>query len=444
MKDILLSQPFLTLADIISLQPISSYLRFYQECQWWPLEKLQDLQNNRLRELLHTACGGVPFYRDLYRSAGINASELRCVDDLKKLPIVTKSLLKRAYPSLCTRRTFWPSREYFTSGSSGAPFAARVDSLTMGEARALMLLRAQFSGWTLKDPCLQTGMSLQRGGVKRLKDLLLGVHYVTAYDLSDKNLDSYLNIIEQHGIQYVMGYPGSIYALADRAERVGFSLGMKGIVTWGDNLYHNYRQKIEGQFRCRVTDTYGCGEGIQVAAQCEMGAYHIFMPHVAVEIVDDDGVPVKRGESGNVLLTRLRPGAMPLIRYKIGDIGRLAVETKCGCGRGFDMLTAIHGRDSDFIFTPGGNKLIVHFFTGIFEYYQGIEYFRIIQTDPDKITVEFVPNDFFDDKILASLEAEIHTKGDPALRINFNKVDNIPLDKTGKRKIVLSNLINRS
>ena len=89
-------------------------------------------------------------------------------------------------------------------------------------------------------------------------------------------------------------------------------------------------------FGCRVTDTYGCGEGMQIAVpQCGRndGAYHIFMPHVALEIVDDHGEPVAPGAVGHIILTRLDPGAMPLIRYRIGDMGVKGPDEVCPCGR---------------------------------------------------------------------------------------------------------------
>ena len=100
-----------------------------------------------------------------------------------------------------------------------------------------------------------------------------------------------------------MGYPGSIFFLAKRAIKVGLNHHLRGIVCWGDNLYKHYRQEMENTFYCRVTDTYGCGEGIQVAAQCgrNNGAHHIFMPHVIVEVVDEHGNCVQIGQPGNVL-----------------------------------------------------------------------------------------------------------------------------------------------
>jgi phenylacetate-CoA ligase len=441
-RDVFINHALLSFGDLVSKQQVINYLEFYQECQWWTRDHLIDFQNTKLRELIGISIKEVAFYTELYHNNGIKRGEILTRDDLPKLPSISKSDLKKNYPHMCTRKTNWPVKEFFTSGSSGNPFAVRVDNLTMSQARALMILRALYAGWKVGEPVFQTGMTLERGLVKKLKDFLFNVYYASAYDLSDKKLDTYLQVIDTKKIKFIMGYPGSVLALADRAGRVGFNQKMEGIATWGDNLYAHYRKKIEQKFGCRVTDTYGCGEGIQVAAQCPdgHGHYHLFMPHVIVEIVDGNDQPVKRGESGNILLTRLEPGAMPLIRYKVGDVGRMPEEIHCPCGRGFEILASIDGRDSDFIYTPNGNKLIVHFFTGIFEYYTEIDDFMVIQERIDCIRILLVINAKFNETVIERLKKQISEKGDKDLDIEFEIVNTLEYPKTGKRKFVMSKI----
>lgn len=436
----LLNGAILPIGDRLTQHRVMSLYRFYAEAQWWNREKLIECQNARLRETIRTVYQEVPFYQKLYDASGIDINSIRTSRDLELVPIVTKSALKAGYPAECTRRTNWPWKEFFTSGSSGQPFAVRVDNLTLSHARALMLLRASFSGWHIGVPSLQTGMSLKRGLVRSLKDLFLKVSYVSAFDLSDTRLDLYLDIIRAKRLKYVMGYPGSIYYLARRARQVGFDWALDGVVTWGDNVYDHYRQAIESAFGCRVTDTYGCGEGIQVAAQCghSNGAYHIFMPHVIVEVLDDNGIPVNGGNSGHIVLTRLDPGAMPLIRYKVGDMGALSVTDHCPCGRALEMLSSIDGRDTDAVITPSGNRLIVHFFTGIFEYYPSIENFFVFQDKSGLLSIEIVPSEDFSMKDWESIKGEILEKGDADLQINMKIVKQTSNPTAGKRRFVRS------
>lgn len=437
----ILKTGLLPILDLLSFKEVMKWYNFYDGSQWWDRDRLLDYQLIEIRNTVREARDKFPLFRKLYK--GINPErDIREIKDLEKLPILEKDMILATYPGGCTNKSTRSIREYSTSGSTGTPMKVLVDSATMSRARALMLLRATYSGWKIGIPLLQTGMSLSRGIVKGLKDKLLRTRYVSAFNLNDEALDSMLAMIEEERLEYLMGYPGSIFCLAERARTVGFNRKMVGIVTWGDNLYRHYRSSIEGQFGCRVTDTYGIGEGVQIAAQCgeSNGGYHIFMPHVALEVVDDRGSLVIEEEMGNLLLTRLGAGVMPLIRYRVGDIGRKSAILECPCGRGLDILSSVDGRDTDIVVTPNGNRLIVHFFTGIFEYYDTIKVFRVVQEKEGEIVVEIVPAEGFDNSVWNRLKSEILAKGDRDLRIELKVVENITPEKSNKRRFVVSRL----
>jgi len=411
------------------------------KAQWWDPDRLEVFRNRRLQHTLERAYYETTFYRELFDSRHLKPSDIKEKKDLAKLPVVTKEMLRNVYPVGCCRGEVGKYQEFFTSGSSGAPFVVRTDSETKAIANAMMLFRASFSGWRIGNKVLQTGMTLNRGVVKRTKDILLRVIYVSAFNLSNEMLERFLDVIDRSNIRYVMGYASSIYCLAEYAKQVGFKHKLSGVVTWGDNLYGHYRRTIEEQFGAVVTDTYGCGEGIQVAAQCDesRGAYHIFSPYVMVEFVEEGNV-VSDGQLGDILLTRLNPGAMPLIRYSIGDVGRASENKECTCGRGLPLMEAIDGRNTDIIHTPSGNRLIVHFFTGILEYYTSVDMFQVVQVNVGEITIKIVPGNGFSVKIMDAIKKEIQEKGDPGLSVYFDVVSSIPLEASSKRRFVVSNL----
>lgn len=431
----------LPIGDLLTGQSVMRHLRFFREAQGWSPERLKQWQDDRLRETVRLAYEQTPFYRALYDQARVRPEDIRGIEDLEKLPVVTKDLLRPAYPDACTRGVVTRYTEISTSGSTGAPFRVRVDAESMSAARALMFLRAEFSGWQIGAPYLQTGMTLQRGAVRGVKDKLLGCHYVSAFDLSDAVLDAYLDLIGRRGLRYVMGYAASLYMLAKRAHETRSTLALEGAISWGDNMFPAYRQLIEAQFQCRVTDTYGCSEGIQIAAQCgeRHGGYHIFAPHVAIELLNG-GRRAQPGESGEVFLTRLNAGAMPLIRYRIGDLARYAAEQECACGCRWPMLSGVDGRSTDVVLTPRGNRLIVHFFTGIFEYARSIRAFQVVQENVNGITVKVVPNGELDAAEWADLTRQIAERGDPELEVRLELVEDIPLEKSNKRRFVISRL----
>lgn len=360
--------------------------------------------------------------------------------DLARLPLATKQMLRDAYPDGTTRATGRRTFESRTSGSTGSNFIVRTDSETFGQARAVLLLCLQWAGWRFGEPHFQTGMTLSRDPVRGLKDLLFRCHYVSAYDLRDSHLRDHLRVIEAKKLVHVWGYPGSIYELARYARSQGWNQPLVSVVTWGDNLHPHYREEIEAVFGCQVLDTYGCAEGIQVSAQCGHGqTYHIHELDTLVECVDDEGQPVPAGESGHLILTRLHPGPMPLLRYKVGDIGRLGDGTPCTCGRQWQTMIEVQGRDTDIILTPGGNRLIVHFFTGILEHFDGIESFQAVQETLEEMTLRVVPTPSYVPEDEAKIIQALTEKG-ADLKIHVTLVDEIPLPPTGKRRFVTSTL----
>ena len=431
----------LPLGDLATRQRVMALFRHFEEAQWWERERLVQVQNENLVQTVAAAYRDSPLYRDIYDKAKVKPADIRSVDDLYKLPVITKDLLSKYYPDRSSVAHGAGIREFHTSGSTGKPFRVFLDSYSLSLSRALMLHRATYSGWKVGDRYLQTGMTLNRGLVKTIKDRLLRVIYVSAFDLSEAALDNYLALIEDNKCRFIMGYASSLYLLAVRAREVGYGSPIKGIVSWGDNMYRHYRKAIEEQFGCKVTDTYGCGEGIQVGAQCREGdgSYHVFMPHVAIEYVNDN-MPVADGEMGEIVLTRLNAGAMPLIRYRVGDVGSADTRHSCACGRGFELMKSIDGRASDIVLTPNGNRLIVHFFTGIFEYAKHIETFQVIQHERENIIVRIVPRGEFNPEEWRSIEQEIREKGDMDLGVHLEVVNEIPLESSNKRRFVISQL----
>lgn len=427
-----LGTAILPFADLLVGQHMMARLRFLRQAQWWDPERLEAERTRRLGELLAVAYREVPFYRALY-------GQLPAPADLGSLPVATKPALRAGYPQFTTRDTGKRFYESCTSGSTGANFCVREDWETAGLHRASYLLALEWSGWELGEPHLQTGVTSPRGLLKQMKDWFFRCTYVSAFDLSDAALDHVLQILDRRRIAHVRGYPQSLYYLALRAIESGWNLPLRGVVTWGDTLHPHYREAIERAFRAPVLDTYGIGEGMQISSQCERRSlYHIHTLDVVVECVDAEGRPVPPGKTGQLLVTRLHPGPMPLIRYRVGDLGVMS-EGPCPCGRGFFVMKSILGRDTDVVVTPSGNRLIVHFFTGILGQLPEIEGFQVTQERVDAIVVRVVPSFGFSKGTADRIVSLLREKG-ADLEIEVETVEEIPVAASGKRRFVVNRL----
>lgn len=436
----------LPLGDVFFQQRMMKRLKQLEQAQWWPLDRINKRRDELVQNLVRLSYAEVPFYRSLYDTARIDWRDIRTASDLRALPIVTKAMLRANYPQSTTRATGQNTYEAKSSGSTGANFFVREDAETAGVFRSSFLLSLEWAGWTFGERHLQTGITPVRNRQKRLKDFLLGCHYFSAYDMTDAGLDRALAEIERHSIRHLWGYPGSLFHLSKRAIAQGWNRPLKSLVTWGDNLYPHYRRSMEQAFGTRVFDTYGCSEGFQVAAQCGTGAhYHVHALDVVVEVLDSEGNSVPEGQAGDVVITRLHAGAMPFIRYAVGDRCVSGGGRICSCGRGFELLGSIEGRDTDLIITPSGNRLVVHFFTGILEHFKQLDSFQVVQNELDSIEVRIVLSKDYkmSREIETLLLTRLRERGLTDMKVHIQAVPEIPASPSGKRRFVISTIAPR-
>lgn len=434
----MLRRLLLPVGDAVFQQSLIRRLRFLEDAQWWSREALCGARDAKLAELAHTAYHEVPFYRNLFDCYRVKWESIRRPADLRRLPIVTKAMIRPAYPHQITRPTPYRTHEESSSGSTGAPFYILEDSETSSFRRAAFILSLSWAGWSLGQPHLQTGVILNRDSERKLKDFFMRCHYVSAIELDDTSLDETLDLMDRKKVRHLWGYPCGVYYLAVRAQARGWNAPIDSVVTWGDNLYPRYRRAIESVFKAHVFDTYGCSEGMQIAAQCGKGpGYHVHMLDTIVELVDDNGEPVPPGVPGNVVLTRLHPGAMPLIRYAVGDVAVSAGDRRCPCGRGFEMLESIEGRDTDYIVTASGKRYVVHFFALVMEHYPQIQQYQVVQTGRDSLVIRVTAHEPTGD-LGPALIADFRRQGLTGMNIEVVQVDHIPATPSGKRRFVLN------
>lgn len=437
-REQLLRKAILPLGDRVLGQRMMSRLRYLEVAQWWDRTEIEACRDRLLSELITVAYREVPFYRSLLDKSSVAPTDIRTAEDLRKIPVVTKNMLREGYPEQTTRPSGHKTYEARTSGSTGENFRVLEDNDTAGWHRASFLLALEWAGWRAGKRHLQTGMMDQRTLDRRVKDSLLRCHYALASDLTDAALDKHLDWMQRTKTRHLFGYPGSLYHLALRAKETGRHIDLDSAVAWGDTVYAHYREAIESVFRTRLFDTYGCSEGMQIAAQCGEGAtYHVHSLDVIVEYLDDDMIPVRPGESGNIVVTRLHPGPMPLIRYRIGDVAVSGGGRRCACGRGFELMEAIVGRETDVILTPSGNRLIVHFFTGIMEHYPEVRLYQVVQEAHDALLVRIVPGEGYSDLVARDLVDKLKQSGAGDMSIRVLAVDEIPLAATGKRRFII-------
>lgn len=397
-----------------------------------PASQLDALQAAALADLLQYATTTVPHYRSM-----VGGDPRRPHDWLRAFPVLTKLDLRDAADDLVVgprdRLVASPS-----SGSSGVQSTVYMTPRESSRSQAYQTLLWEWAGYHLGEPLLQTGMTPERGVVKRAKDRLLRTTYVEAFGVDDERAVAVLSSPGARRSRYFGGYASSLFVFARAARRAGLDVPrFESVISWGDKMFPEYRALVEETFSTRVHDTYGTTEGLVIAGQRELDQYYVLSPHVVVELLDDAGAPVAPGQLGQVVVTRLDSRAMPLIRYALGDLA-VAGEPPPEADLDLPVIERIVGRDTDIVETPAGRHLIVHTFTGIFEFFEEVQQFRVVQRDPGGITIEVVPGPGFGAHVLEQLERRLRDVVDEPLAIDFAQVDHIPSTPSGKPQIIQS------
>lgn len=433
----LLERIVLPLGDVLTGGNFIRHLQRLRKEVKMPEKSLKELQQHRLREILAHATTKVRYYRPYY------SEDIKEVFSwLKSFPILDKKKLREfqddliAYPKDSLLRQC-------SSGSSGVQSVVYWSKEEQSIHRAAQVLWWEWAGFKLGMPIVQTGMAPKRGFVKSMKDLLLRTYYFPAFVPDEYSFLKALAWAQRQKKVFLGGYASSLYVLSKIALKSGCDVNFCSAVSWGDKLFSHYRKSIESVFGVKIYETYGTAEGMMIAAQKDIPYMYIMTPNVFLEILDDDGNEVPDGKMGNVVVTSLVAKAMPLIRYKIGDLAIKLPAHKYPVKRelSLPLLEKVIGRDTDIVRTSSGKFMVVHTFTGIFEYFPEVEQFCVIQDDLNGITINYIPGANFTPNVLEHISEKIQSYlKEPSFSITFKRVSYIPPTPSGKPQIIVSNI----
>ncbi|WP_218599339.1 hypothetical protein [Polaribacter sp. NJDZ03] len=431
----LLENIILPMGDLILNTSYIKRLRYWKRIDQLSYNEIIEEQRLSLKRILKLANEKTIFYK------GVELIGDNPYSWIEKFPVLTKKMLNDNIDKLLTEEKSTLIK-FSTSGSSGYRTDIYMNEEDLSSFRAGNTRWWEWCGYKIGSNLLQTGMTLDRKFIKRTKDFLFRTVYINAFSLSEKEMHKVFNKVKNKNY-YLLGYASSLNVLAEFAIKENIKVEFKGVISLGDKLFSYYKKNIYKAFNAKLIETYGTSEGFLIACQYDLDYLYINSAQVYLELLDEYNRPVEDGEIGNVVVTRLDNSAMPLIRYKIGDLAIKLPKEEYPLGRKLDypLLKKVIGRDTDVVILPDNRKLIVHSFTGIFEYFEEIKQFKVIQYNNSGITIEYVKGDNYQievlDKILKKLQAIIL---DFNFKIYFKEVLEIKATKSGKPQIVESHI----
>lgn len=395
-------------------------------------------QQQQLQTLLNHATRNVAYYGSLNVAPDADPEVW-----LKRFPILEKKTIREQGAALLSVNSTEGLALNATSGSTGEQTQVYVSPREQSYYQAAQTVWWEWAGYHPGLPIIQTGLAPKRTFKKKIKDFFFRTHYLFAFALTKEQVQEALNWARGKKRVVVGGYASSLYVLAGLSEGARKPGNISAAISWGDKMFDHYRKKIAHELGCKVYETYGAAEGLMIGAQKDLDYLYIMTPCVYLEIVDDQGNEVPDGEIGHVVVTSLTAHTMPLIRYKLGDLAIKLPKEKYPAQRDLHLplLQKVVGRETDIIITPTGKKLIVHSFTGVFEYYPEVRQFCVIQDNKNGVRINYVKDANFSPDVLEKIDAHLRRFITEPFDITYHEVAEIPNTPSGKPQIIISNLI---
>jgi len=417
--------------------------RALEEQQWWPVDRLRMLQWERLQKLLAHAAEHSPFYRDVFSEHEISPASIQSEKDLARIPVTTKSDIRNNlehFISDQSDRNELVSAK--TGGSTGFSLQLYFDEACQERRNAAQLMADRWSGWDLgmKKAAIWGNPPVPSTMKQKIRHHLLDrTIYLDTMNLNQTSMGDFVERWRAEQPGAIFGHAHSIYIFACYLRDHGITdLRPRGIVATSMMLLDHERKAIEQVFDCPVTNRYGCEEVGLIACECEEHrGMHLNLPHLFVEFLDGENKPAKPGEPAKIVVTDLNNFAMPLIRYRVEDVGTFTDEP-CGCGRGFPMLKRLEGRVADFLKLPSGGQvagisLIERTLTKV----PGIKQMQLVQENLKGLNINRVKGSDHNPETDRALISELQEVFGDSVSITIQDVSEIPQESSGKYRFAI-------
>jgi len=405
--------------------------------------RLLEVQNNRLRQLIAYVYNDIKYYRELFKAAGLRPDDIKSSADLSKIPILTKQQLRDRFWDFLPR-DLPKCRVSRTSGSTGVPVCILSDVKSRCQNSAAVIRHRKAAGIRLIGGSILTPLKTANDpyDVSSHWTFMQGIHrtdYVNPYIDTTSNINRICKLIGRLKRPALIGITPAVRKLAYKInDGVIPRFTPRVIMTTGEILTPEVRRLLESTFNANVVDIYGCNEAGDIAWQCRQGqGYHINIDNVIVEILKD-GQSAQCGQIGDVVITNLNRYAMPIIRYKNGDLAR-ACQDFCPCGCKLPTLAEIIGRSGQDILLPDGTAMPWNQLKSLMNH-PGIRQFQLVQNPDASLTVRYVRDPTADKTATEELIMRRYRGllGD-CIPITIDSVKTIAPAHSGKSKLVVSN-----
>jgi len=414
------------------------------------VEHNKQIQRERLYDIIKYAISNIPYYANIAKERKIKIKKETIFEDLKKFPLLTKDLIRKNWNSLVRDPSKFKYRTNTSGGTTGEPLKLYQDSNYYVKGEAVTLVFDEIAGYSVGDRLIRLWGSQQdilimtKSTLKKLKNKYIkNTLFLNTYRMTKEDVLNYINKINKFRPKIIIAYIHSLLELIKQAEYLKIPFKpVKAIISSTGVLTKEAKKKIQDTFKCKVFNRYGSREIGMIATSCEReDTLHINMYQQFVEILDDKGNDLAENERGEIVITNFTNRIMPLIRYKIGDIGAFNY-AKCSCGRGLHRLENIYGRTLEIFKTKKGTLIDGYYFVNLLFFMENLKQFQIVQNNLDELEVYLTTLDGnpLDKSIERDLTDKMQFVMGKECEIKFIYLPVIEPSPSGKLRYTISNL----
>ncbi|MBO9693687.1 phenylacetate--CoA ligase family protein [Chryseobacterium sp.] len=407
------------------------------------LEELKEYQKNRYSQFIKFVIKNSDYYK---KSIG-NIENVESIDNITCLPIVNKEVLRNNIGSI-TVKTSEKLEKSKTGGTTGKSLEVKFFFKDSQERFAFLDdFRSRFGYELGKKTAWFSGKNLLTArDVKKnvfwKTDFIHHVRYYSTFHIKDDYLKYYVEDLIHFSPEYLVGFPSTILEIAKYGIANGYDFPenkVKAIFPTAETITEETRYYIEKFFKAKLYNQYASSEGAPFIIECEKGNLHLELQTGVFEVLDENNQPA---QSGRLVVTSFTTTGTPLVRYDIGDSITLEdAEKKCTCGNNNPLVKEILGRIDDFIYSVENGKINLGNVSNTLKDTKGIIRFQAVQNKLDELELYVVVDqEIYSKQIEKVFLSNWRDRVGDVMKININYVNEIPVEGSGKYRIVKNNI----
>ncbi len=432
LKESFLLNVSLPFAEVFSGTNASKWYKRISEMNDWSQDRITEWQNTQLHYFVKHAYEHTTYYRNLFDALSVNPDDIRCTEDLKQIPIITKDIINAHYDELIPDDL--SSMKYRCSssgGTTGKPMRYYCSEDVWGYVTAAKIYYWRKNHYSYGDDFIALGSSSlfsdKPSLTRRIYDKIRHEHPLNCVNLTDNICEDYCNYIRSKQIRIIYGYAAAIYLLASYIDRKRYDFSfINAVFATSENLPDHYRELIERVFHCRVMDCYGARDAGITAYEVNRGCYQVGY-NVIAEVTNEISP-----DTGSLVSTSFLNHCFPLIRYSFGDEAKLEAAPD-GTEYNGQIIRRVLGRTSDVLRLENGHTLTATGISMIMKRFD-IVAFDFRKDGINSVCMRIQPIHSKFDKTQEKLIIQTFARylGDDCL-LHLEYVDEFPVRPNGKR-----------